>query len=162
MFGHENIFLFCSVPMKNLEIHFHMLSPQSKRVLSIKVFDCDRKVILKLVALSDHCYCMPEPARCCCMLEPAALGTRDWWEVQGFACCRMLQEGHISSGKLTLGSLVKKCLRYATATFLQGNTTFRWRPNLVYTDSLLICCFNNTRLLFFSAELKLQQKNCSE
>lgn len=80
MFGHANISLFCSVPMKKLE----ELSPESKRVLLIKGTECDGKVTahtLKLAALSDPCYCVPEPARCYCKLEPAASGTGVWWEV---------------------------------------------------------------------------------
>lgn len=84
MFGHANIFLFCSVPMKKLEIHFNIVSPESMRVLLIKGIECDEKETahtLKLVALSDSCYCIPEPARCYWMLEPAALGTGDWREV---------------------------------------------------------------------------------
>lgn len=127
MFGHGNIFLFCSVPVEKREIYFHILSPESERVLLIisKGFECGIKVILKLSALSDHCYCIPEPARCCCVLEPPAPGTGDLWEVQGFTSCRMLWEGHISNWKLTIDSLLEKCLKYTTATFLQSSLTFR-------------------------------------
>lgn len=73
MFGHANIFPFCSVPMKKLEIHFNIVSPESMRVLLIKGIECDEKKTahtLKLVALSDPCFCILPDATGCWSLLP--------------------------------------------------------------------------------------------
>lgn len=69
----------CSVPMKKPKIYL----PQNQRVLLIKLIKCGRKPtvhILKLVILPDHHHCVPEPARCYHMLEPATPGSEDCWE----------------------------------------------------------------------------------
>lgn len=141
-----------SVPVKKPNIHFHLLTPESKAGLLIKVIKCGRKVtarILKLVALSRS----PLLQTWACQMLPYA-----WARVR----IHMLQDAAGMTGLqwetgTTQHNQKMPEIHYCYLLSEQHDFEMKAKPG-PHCFIIYLYYFKYTRLFIFYADLNLHQR----